>query len=311
MPDALRAVGVAEADIPAKMRMHFTALSNMERYMGQTVANGETRFKNWATHNFRNLIVLTSSDFNWKKTEFQRIGQYSFARRINDFLGMNKARDLMYEVLHTSEFLMPAPGKEVDTLTKIKEAGQTVISYAGPDAMEKLEAALLEVVVEFNRNRAIEFPLRNWRGIFSWIPGAVSIMKRMGGISHFTEYLKESNPGFKSFLKEHKLLDVAMEKWPKSIAQAVSHAVVFQGPEGNAWDEYKIAGFLAGAETSVMFPNSPHLIAELNARFRSGPLWRMYYGVPRKYWWVIPVATIALASSQSLDEEKKSGGGHS
>jgi hypothetical protein len=62
---------------------------------------------------------------------------------------------------------------------------------------------------------------------------------------------------------------------------------------------------LSGAETSKIFVNNPKLLRDLKRKFHTGFLYRWFYGVPRKYWWVVPVATIAVAASQSMEEEKK------
>lgn len=292
-------------DIDSRVRLYFRAVNHMQEYMHADGANGKMRMDNWAAHKFTNLLLLTSSDFNWQKTNFTQLDMYGIERRVGDFQNQNNAETIRRDVLTKSEFLSPISGKEVETLTKIKEFRDAVIMYAGDDTGEIAQTSLMETVINFNRNRAI-------RSLAGWVPGAVSVMRRMGVVGEDMMVNVENLPfgwdkPVKKFLEDKKLRGKPLNKWPRSVANSVSLAVGFGGPEANAWDEFKIAGFLAGAETSMMYIKKPDLLAKMRNKFKSTLLSRLA-AVPRKYWWVIPIATIAVAAMASIEEEKKKSG---
>jgi hypothetical protein len=230
---------------------------------------------------------------------------YGLERRIGDFQGQKRAEESRRDVLTKQELLSPIPGKEVETLAKIKGFRDDVISYAGDDTGEIAAAALLRTVIEFNRNRASQT-------LAGWVPGMVSIMRRMNVMNENFEVTLENTPKrlkwlskpIQHFMEDHKLAGKPINKWPRSIADSVSLAVGFGGPEANAWDEFKVAGFLAGAETSMMFVKHPEKLARMRNRFKTTSIFR-FIGVARKYWWVVPVATLAVALTTEIEEEKK------
>ena len=288
--------------IISRSETYFNIIDKVQSYMTAHGVNGKTRLENWANHKFANLLLLSSSDFDWQKTNFAQLDLYGIERRINDFQGQKRAEEHRRDVLTKSELLSPLQGKEADTLAKIKEFRDEIINYAGQETAEIAQAALMRTVIEFNRNRAIHTPA-------GWIPGAVSLMKRANVMNENLEVTVENMPKFirepiQHFLDKTKLAGKPINKWPRSISEAVSLAVGFGGPEANAWDEYRIGGFLAGAETSMMFVKYPEKLARMRNRFKTTILWRSL-GVVRKYWWVVPLATVVVALSDEMEEEKK------
>ncbi|MCX6791688.1 MAG: hypothetical protein NT149_01470 [Candidatus Gottesmanbacteria bacterium] len=294
--------GLNLQSVTNRSETYFNVIDKVQQYMTSHGVNGRTRLENWANHKFSNLLLLSSSDFNWQKTDFSQLDMYGLERRIGDFQGQKRAEESRRDVLTKQEILSPIPGKEVETLAKIKEFRDDVISYAGDDTGEIAAAALLRTVIEFNRNRASQT-------LAGWVPGLISIMRRTNVMNENFEVMVENMPKWlgkpiQHFMEDHKLAGKPINKWPRSIADSVSLAVGFGGPEANAWDEYRVGGFLAGAETSMMFVKHPEKLARMRSRFKTTALWRML-GVARKYWWVVPVATIAVALTSEIEEEKK------
>ncbi len=302
VPKMLDAVGLKDRP-PGSDEKYYNVMVYLKNYMNEGVGSGGTRLERFAKHGFKNLIPLVSSDFNWKESNYTKVGLYTQERRINDFINMSKARDVMFDILYNKgDLLSPMPGKEVDTILKIQELRDIVVGYAGPDDAEKLAALILDVVLDFNENKAIRSP-------FGWIPGYTSLMRNLGTIELEDIPIVERIPAIKHFLEENNLAGRKLMHLPQSLAGAISPSVQLGGPEGNAWDEFKIAGILAAAEHRFMFVNNPHLLSRLKTKYRTGFGYRVL-ATYRKYWWVVPLATIALATSQAVDEEsKKSGGG--
>lgn len=289
--------GVATPELLDKF---FSIMTKMKAHMEDPTANGKTRLENWGQHKFQNNFVLTNTDFDWSKVDAKQLNYFSFERRINDLSNQGRARDLANEVKFKTEYLSPLKGKETDTINKIKEHRDAINSYSAMEPAELSASSLMELVVEWNRLRAIDskaFPI-------AFIPGGISLLRRAGGLEMLTDAIGNLKDGDGGKLKDKKWFG-KVEGWPKSLAQAVSYDVKWSGNEGNAWDEYRIAGFFASAETAKLFVNKPDLLRDLKRKFHTGFAYRWFYGVPRKYWWVIPVATVGIAAGQSLEEEKK------
>jgi len=318
MPDALKAVGLAGT--PGELDKMFKVITGVQDFMHAKGENGQSRIKNWVAHKpFANNIILSHGDFDWHKVDFNKLGAFSLERRINDFLGQAAAGTKFDELMTTSELLMPAPGKEVDTIMKIKELRNAIVSYSGMDDAEKMASAMMEVVIDMNKNRVIQGnPIFN----VGWVPGAVSVMRRAVGIHESADqtinavkngaaWIIERFPGGKKVVHDHHLRpshNHPHPKWPRSMAEAVSLAVGFQGFEGNAWDEYKIASFITGAETATLFADRPAYIEEMMSKYKASGFFRAFVGLPRKYWWVVFAATVAVATTSSVQEEAGSGG---
>lgn len=289
--------GVATPEVLDKF---FSVMTEMKKHMETKTANGKTRLENWGEHKFANNYVLTNTDFDWSKVDPKSLNYFSFERRINDLNNQGRARDLMNEVKFKTEYLSPIKGKETDTINKIKEHRDAINSYSTLDNGELSAASLMELVVEWNRLRAINskaFPI-------TFIPGGISLLKRFGGLEMLTDIIGNIKAGEGGKLKNKEWFK-KIEEWPRSIGQAVSYDVKWSGREGNAWDEYRVAGFFASAETAKLFVNKPDLLRAMKKKYHTGFLYRWFYGVPRKYWWVVPVATIAVSASQAVEDEKK------
>jgi hypothetical protein len=288
--------------IADKSERYFNVIDKVQHYMKEPSVNGKSRLENWASHKVDKMLLFSSSDFDWKKTDFSRMGDYALERRINDFQAQKRAEEARREILTKEKFLTPAQGKEGETLEEMELFKEEVINYAGDDTAEVALSALLNTVVEFNRNRAIHTPA-------GWIPGAVSLMKRANMMGEDLIVTVDNMPKFigkpiKDFLEETKLAGRPLDKWPRSISEAVSYAVSLGGHEQNAWDEYRVAGFLAAADHLMLFQKKPELLAKMRNKFKTGFLWRSL-GVVRKYWWVVPVATVVVAMTDEMEEEKK------
>lgn len=254
---------------------------------------GKTRLDKWAKHAFP--LTVTTSDFNWKKTRSDLLGMYTNERRMNDVLSMAESRDMQNKIFTTSELYSPVNFS--DTFKALREYETTVNKYDSTDTAEKATAPILETLLEFNRNRAIHGP-------WGYIPGAVSLMKRLGETEPEHIPILKWIPGWGKAMEEHGLRGKKWNEWPMTIGDAVSGSVRWTGREGNALDEFRIAGLLAEAREMGMFTNNPQLVGELERQFRTGFLWRIL-GTGRKYWWVVPLATIVVAAGHSIEEEKK------
>lgn len=283
-----------------QMDKFFNTIVRIKEHMNSKSVNGEKYITNWANHKFQHTYVLTNTDFDWSKFDISRLGLYSLERRINDFNNQANARDAAWDVLYKTDLLAPVSGKETDTLKRIKEHRDAIVNYSGMAPAEVAQTALLETVIEWNRLRT---PYSKAAPL-AFIPGAVSFLRRAGMLEKITDLIGDIKGSDGTPLHDAPWFK-KLEKWPRSLAQAVSYDVKWGGHEGNAWDEYRVAGFLAGAETSKMYVNNTRLLRDLQRQFHTGFLNRAFYALPRKYWWVVPVATIAIAAGQSLEEEKK------
>lgn len=293
---------LAPQGVTSQSEAYFNVIDKMQHYLRSESVNGKTRLENWASHKIDKLLILSTSDFNWQKTDFSNLGFYALERRINDFQAQKRAEEHRRDILIKKEFLSPSHDKEAELIEKLKAFHDEVINYAGDDTSEVATSALLRTVIEFNRNRAVHT-------FMGWIPGAVSIMKRMNLINENFEVMLENWPKWLSkpinkFMEETKLAGRPLNKWPRSISDAVSLAVGWGGPEANAWNEKRIGGLLEEAEKSMMFIKLPKKLARMKRMYKT-LLGNRLLAVAREYWWVVPVATIAVALMGEVEEEKK------
>lgn len=266
------------------------------------VGEGRREFK-YATfleqyiyHEFPMTISLT--DFDWSDANFHELGTIAFDRRGRDNEAMAQARDMLLDLISKPHLLSPI--KVEDTCKAIYEFRNMVNNYADPNTAEKATREVVRVILEVNRNRAA------MDTIVGWIPGGVSAMKLISEM----DFRGWKDNGFLNFVtgnQWHNLAESRIEKWPESIAQAISLSVGYTGPHGNAWDEKKMGEFINSLDQMGAFVANRDFIKDLRREFKTGPFWQAF-GVARKYWWVVPVATIAVAATQELEEEKKSGG---
>lgn len=330
MPAALKFVlhnGQSQAELDKILDKHFALIQGVQKYMESAPgAYGEnpgagvlTRLDRWARHPFKQSFMIGMNQLDFKKdVDYTHIGLFSLERRINDYVGQTHARDLEYEIYYTSPhlYLYPPPGKEADAFLKMAEYREAIVTYAGLDDAERAQAVMLEVMLDWNFNQASQ-------KVAGWIPGAVSVMKRAGVIQRFTQEVGLGDPigkallgvmkifpGGRDFIAEHHLEGRHASDWPKSIGQLVSYDVKHGGYEGNAWDEPKMAGALATVEQLKMFKTAfgEEQFRRLSKKYKTDLVQRLFIATPRKYWWIIPIATIALASLESIEEEKKKDG---
>jgi hypothetical protein len=279
--------------------------------MKEISINKKSRFDNLLNHKFKQKIILCRSDFDVRKIDATNINAFSLNRKISDFVGQAKVGEIERDIKYNKPelFLYPKPGKELDAVLKINEYKQTINSYDSPETAEINAILLMETMVDFNENRAAGT-------ITGWIPGLVTAMRKVGmvedGIQGFQDFglgVLRLIPGGKKIIEKYKLDIHPVLEWPKNIRQFVSYDVKWGGEEANAWDEFKTAGIFRTAESLKMVttPEAEKELKRLKSKFRSHSAGRLL-ATFRKYWWVIPMATIAVAAMQSMEEEKKKGG---
>ena len=249
-------------------------------------------------------MTLSLSDFDWKDANFFQLGTVAMDRRGRDNEGMAAARDIMNDILYKTEFL--SPNDPLETLKKIKELRTTVNSYADANYAEGVAKEVLRVFIEMNRNRAINADSGLWwpvKRISQWIPGAQTLMRHYAEVDY--RHLKDNwilNKITRGAWKN--IADKTIMHWPHTIGEAISYSVRYTGTEGNAFDELKIAEIIATAQDMGMFTHHPEFASDLRKEFQvtmGGRIWN----IARKYWWVIIVATVALAATQAIEDEQK------
>ncbi len=254
-------------------------------------------------------ITLALSGLDWSKSYFAKLGTAAMDRRGRDMGNMAAARDMMFTILSEPELL--GPEKFDDLIKKLKEYEGSLNNYLPRSDAEKMTQQLLRVICLFNQNRATKF-----LNPIGWIPGVTSLLKNVGQveIGHlqpfhlFGEIGKGKRDGknaLEEWAKNNSIAGRKIKDIPLCLSELVSLSVRFQGPEGNAWDEFKMTAFLNKVQRAGLFQNSPELLNALRRETHATLGWRFFYGIPRKYWWVVPVATVALATSESINDEKK------
>lgn len=248
----------------------------------------------WAGKKFP--ITLTLSDFDWKDTRFDFLSAYTHERRmINDQFPKLEAMVGFIEFMTSPDMLSPLD-PEKTSLPKILEIKKKVNNWATTSDAEEVAKTLSRVFYAFNHNRAAT------KTIWGWIPGAVTAMKNIGEWDLRKDSLFgkiASRLGVPDELLDHKIAH-----WPHSVSQAVSYSVRFTGAEGNAYDEFMIEHLLRFQQRIGTFTEHPEFVHDLRNEFKTGLPYR-FLGTARKYWWTVPAATIALASVESAEEEKK------
>ncbi|MBI4062649.1 hypothetical protein HY410_01890 [Candidatus Gottesmanbacteria bacterium] len=257
-------------------------------------------------------MTLSLSDFDWKDANFFQLGTVAMDRRGRDNEGMAAARDIMHDILYQTELL--SPNDPLETLKKIKELEKTVNGYADRDVAEGVAKEVLRVFIEMNRNRAIHGKgLLDPVKLTQWIPFGELFMRHYAEADY--RHLKDKDKWLKN-LKDNKILNkitngawrnfagMGIENWPHTVAEALSYSIRYTGAEGNVFDEIKIAEIIATAQDMGMFVKNTHFANELRKEFHAtlgGRVWN----IARKYWWVVPVATIALAATKAIEDEQK------
>lgn len=243
----------------------------------------------WVDHNFPMTLML--SDFNWKDANLFQLGLIAFDRRGRDIEAMARARDAWIQLMTKSEFL--SPNEPIETLKKLKEYRDAINDYTTADAAEEATYEMLRVFLDFNRNRAL------WT---QGLPGLEFAVRKLGetDLSKLKDHWLYSRviPHWKEIAENH------IEKWPHSIAEAISYSVRYHGWEGNAFDEQEIEKIISTAQDMGLFHAKPEYANKLRNEFKATMGWRGI-GILRKYWWVVLLATIAIAATKSLEDEEK------
>lgn len=252
-------------------------------------------------------MTLALSGIDWSQSYFAKLGTAAMDRRGRDLMNMATARDKMFQIFSNPELL--GPEKFDDLIKNLKEYEDTLNAYLPRGDAEKATQQVLRVICLFNQNRAAN-------GIIGWIPGLTTLLRSIGTveIEHLQPFralgeIGKGKRGGKNALdkwaEENMIAGRKIKDIPQSLSELVSLSVRFQGPEGNAWDEFKMTAFLNKVQRAGLFQNDPHLLNQLRRELHTTMGWRIFYGLPRKYWWVVPVATIALATTDALNDERK------
>ncbi len=243
----------------------------------------------WVDHKFPMTLML--SDFNWKDANFFQLGLIAMDRRGRDMEAMARARDAWISLVAKPEFL--SPQEPIEALKKLKEYRDAINDYADAGTAETATYEMMRVFFEFNRNRAL------WT---QGIPFAETIARRFAeaDMSEVKNHWLFSRiiPHWKEIAENH------IEKWPHSIAEHFSYSVRFTGWEGNAFDEQEIEKLISTAQDMGFFQEKPELANKLRKEFNATMGSRLL-GIARKYWWVVILATIAIAATKSLEDEEK------
>jgi hypothetical protein len=274
-------------------------LKDVNILMTQDKRKGNTLVENWSKINFP--MTISMSDFDWSDANFFQLGSSAMDRRGKDMIAMSQARDKMFELLTQPALLFPNDIKE--TVKAIYELRVGLVNaYASTEIAENVAKQVARVIIEMNRSRIINPWLDGIKGLAGVIPGANKIMR----IIRDSDYRG---------LSKNRLLQILTlgrskhwDHYPHSIGGALSMAVGYKGGEANAWDEFKIAGFIAALEDEGVFVNDHNIALDLRSEYKATPTWRVL-ATARKYWWVVPTATVVVAATQFVDEEKKEAGG--
>ncbi len=303
--------GLTEAD----GKRYLAAIRAVKDFMGEKVdATGLLRRDHLLKYNFKQFYVLAEGDYNIRQADYLRLGMMDTERRINDFRNQAKFEGQFFEFMFDkyTDFLFPDKGKEAESMMKIEEMTKTIIGYAGTEDAENTRKNLLEFMIDMNENKAR-------RNIIGWIPGATRMLKGMKQVE--PEYWPLPNfilgkdghghPRWHKFLEENGLFGVPFERWPTSLAEAVSYHSGLIGRDGNKWDENRIESLIAMAEDRLWFQEKAHkgYYHDLRDRYKTHPGDRLM-GQARTYWWVVPSAMLVLALTSSIEEEKKKGQHH-
>lgn len=241
----------------------------------------------WVDHKFPMTLML--SDFNWKDANFFQLGLIAMDRRGRDMEAMARARDAWIQLLSNPDCI--SPNDPMETLKKLKEYRAAVQDYADPVTADNAAYEMFRVFIDFNRNRALSLQA---------IPGAEALIRRFAE-TDMSEV--KNHPLFKRIIPHWKeISEKHIEKWPHSIAEAYSYSVRYDGPVGNAFDDTDIEHWITTAQNDGLFTST--YANKLRKEFKTTMDWRLL-GIVRKYWWVVILATIAIAATKSLEDEEK------
>ena len=301
-----------------------------EVYRGRTVETGGGKFgtKMEAIAHLKLPLTMSLTDFDWKESNFYQLGTVAMNRRIRDVGSQMRARDAMLDFFSNEEMIL-SPNDYSKTLQKIMEVRKAIVDYSGPEAAENTVKELLRVFLAMNRHRSLG-------SLLAWFPGGTTLWKNIAeydwrpdapgrptyeryaikGVGKLAEWfigfpikiatkipgaswmMDKTLPGVKNFAHE------PFDKWPHSLGEAISYSVRYTGSHANFWDEAKLAEVIATAQDMGLFINHPEYANDLRREFHAFRI-DLIWAMPRKFWWVPLVATIAVASAKAAEEESK------
>lgn len=293
----LDAVGItdrAEQDklgrILDHIRIHATTPDRSEKSL----------LEKWATHSFP--LTLPLIDFNVKNARPELLNAFSNERRVNDMNAMGEVMGLEFE-LFRSQNISPPDGNFTKHAELLKKYRDTFNSYDSTDTAERAAGAIADTTMYFNMDRSMY-------NVVGWLPFSKRIMRAVSesDLSFIKKtknntFLNRMTDGNWKYLAEHDI-----QHWPHSVAQAISIAVKYLGGEGTSLNANELGSYVSTLEDFGIFSELRDLPKQLRSKYKSGFMYRWFYHLPRRYWWVVPVATIGIAVSQGVDDEKKSAG---
>lgn len=287
---------------PEDIEKYRNVMAGIRRHLTEGDTNTDTRLWKLSQNNLHMTLPLT--DFDWAEASFFKLGSTAMDRRGRDIFNQSEAMGIMLELLSNPQFL--SPQDYVKTLEQIMTLRKTITNYATTGVAENAAKEMLRMFIDFNRNRA--FHGKGAAKIMGWMPGGDWIMRNLAeqdfrGLAN-SRLLNGITGGAWKHMAEHSIVE-----WPHSIADAWSYSIRFTGSHGNAYGEKTIAEIIATAEDMGMFTDNRNFAHDLRKEFHATLFWR-HFQTLRRYWWVVPVATIALAVSQAVKEEEKESKGH-
>jgi hypothetical protein len=273
-------------------------------------------------------LTLSLDDFDWKDANMKTLGNLAFPRRTRDIGNMEQARNILLAFWSNQEnILFPTDIKE--PIKKLMELRVAIEAYSGTPQAEKVVKQVAQLLIEANRDRSLwSLPsvLPGGKSLGMWmaeqdlrpnapyrskpakwaliglaktaeftVGNAAKLSHKVKPVESFLDWMM---PGWKGFSHE------PFEKWPHSIAEAISWSVRYSGGHGNHWGEPQIAETLHEMQRVGLFANNPEFVHDMRGEFKAGWLINQA-AVARRYWWVVPAATIAVAVMAEMEEEKK------
>lgn len=269
-------------------------LQKFQEYARVKDESGRNLLEKWARHTFP--MTMPIIDFNIKNARPELLNAFSNERRINDQLGMSEVSNLTFQALEPK--VMSPPNQDYTQHFEIMQKMREVYaSYEHPANVEAMLAAQVDTFAWINMDRSMY-------NILGWIPGSKKIMR---GIAEWdlrgtrdNKFLNWATNGKWKHMAEHKI-----EELPHSVAQAVSKSVKYLGGDALALNASELQSYFNQAEARGLFTEGRNIPKDLRKKYRTGLPWRYFYHTPRRFWWVVPVATIGLAVLQTTQEESK------
>ncbi|MBU1326581.1 hypothetical protein KKC61_00395 [Patescibacteria group bacterium] len=290
----LEASGITDK---GRQNVYHQFLVDLHEYASTKDSSGRNLIGKWARHTFAMTLPLT--DYNIKNARPELLTAFINERRINDQLAMAEAASLQYQLLEPSLISPPTQdySKHIETLLKFRNIINT---YDAPEVAEMAASVIADGFVWVNMDRSMY-------NVIGWIPLSKKIMRgiaewdwRIISKSKDNKFLNKITNGAWKDLAEHKIVE-----WPHTVAGAVSIATKYLGGEALALNANEIGQYVSTTEAAGVFTHLRNIPKDIRKKYGTGVLMRFFYHLPRRYWWVVPVATIAMAAMQSVEEETK------